>query len=178
MGTMIALLRGVNVGGKTLKMDLARASFEALGLADVRTYIQSGNVLFSVKTAVASLGKKIETQLLEDSGLAVSVILKTPGDLAKAFRANPFLAARGIDLKSLHVTFLAEVPTKSAVARLGAIEAGDDRWRQLGANVYVHCPHGYGTTKLHNAAIERALGVVATTRNWNTVNKLCEMAAE
>lgn len=176
MGTIIALLRGINVGGKVLKMEMARASFEALGLKDVRTYVQSGNVLFSAQSAAASLVKKIESQLFKDSGHKVSVILRAPSDLAKAIRVNPFLSERGIDLKSLHVTFLSDAPAKSALAKLAAIKSGDDRFQYLGTEIYVHCPDGYGRTKLTNNAIEKALGVVATTRNWNTVNKLYELA--
>jgi len=178
MGTMIALLRGINVGGKVLKMELARASFEAIGLTEVRTYVQSGNIIFSSKSSAASLAKKIETQLLKDSGLKVSVILKTPSDLVKSIRVNPFLLERGIDLKTLHVTFLSATPVKGALARLSAIKSGEDRYQHLGTEIYVHCPNGYGRTKLTNNAIEQALDLVATTRNWNTVNKLHEMAAQ
>jgi uncharacterized protein (DUF1697 family) len=124
------------------------------------------------------LAKKIETQLLKDSGLKVSVILKTPSDLVKSIRVNPFLLERGIDLKTLHVTFLSATPVKGALARLSAIKSGEDRYQHLGTEIYVHCPNGYGRTKLTNNAIEQALDLVATTRNWNTVNKLHEMAAQ
>jgi uncharacterized protein (DUF1697 family) len=176
--TVVALLRGINVGGKVLKMDAVRASFEALGFRDVRTYVQSGNVLFAGKSSADAVAKKIAAKLQEDSGLKVSVIVKTGAEVGRIIRMNPFLRERGIDESKLHVSFLADVPTKAALSALSAIKSGSDLCRHSGTEVYVYCPDGYGRTKLSNNVLEKALGVVATTRNWNTVNKLYEMASE
>ena len=178
MPKMIAFLRGINVGGKVLKMDAVRASFESAGLDDVQTYIQSGNVIFTSSKPSSALAKKLENQLLNDSDLAVSVILKSPDDLAKIIKKNPFLVEGGVDLKSLHVTLLAEVASKANLPRLAAIKSGKDRYVVASDVVYVCCPDGYGRTKLNNNAIEKALGVVATTRNWATVGKIIGIAGQ
>ena len=89
---------------------------------------------------------------------------------------NPFLKERGIDVARLHVTFLSDVPAPAGWQALRGIKAGADELRHAGREIYLHCPGGYGKTKLSNNAIEKALGVRATTRNWNTVGKLCAMA--
>lgn len=176
---MIALLRGINVGGKSLKMELVRTSFEAMGFKGVRTYVQSGNVYFATKAHGAALAAKIEAKLRDVSGLDVSVIVRTESEIAAVLAKNPFLKESGIDPTRLYVTFLDQKPTKAALAKLAAVEFGtDDRYAHVGTEIYLHCPKSYGGTKLSNNAIEKALGVVATTRNWKTVNELNRMAAE
>ena len=97
--------------------------------------------------------------------------------MGRVIAANPFLKERGIDLARLHVTFLTAEPAKAGSERLGALRAGRDRFRCIGREIYLHCPNGYGTSKLSNNAIEKALSLRATTRNWNTVNKLYEMCS-
>jgi len=174
---LIALLRGINVGGKTLKMDALRLSLAALGLEDVQTYVQSGNVIFASKGKSAALARKLEARLLDDFGLRVAVILRTAAELGKVLDGNPFLTeSPGIDRSKLHVTFLSQKPTQAGLQKLAAIKAAPDQLRVVGTEIYLHCPNGYGGTKLSNNAIERALALTATTRNWNTVNKLHEMS--
>jgi uncharacterized protein (DUF1697 family) len=176
MTTHIALLRGVNVGGNVLKMDELRAMLGELGFADVATYLQSGNALFRVKGAPGELAAMIERKVSAATRLPVAAIVRTPAQLQRALAANPFLEEAGVEKKALHVTFLAGTAPRAGLAALGRIESGDDRWHASGAEVYLCCPNGYGRTKLNNSAIEKALGVRATTRNWNTVAALCAMA--
>jgi uncharacterized protein (DUF1697 family) len=178
--TYIALLRGINVGGhKIIKMDQLRNAFEELRFEDVATYVQSGNVVFkSMKKTSADLPKKIEAMLLRRFGMAVPVIVRTSEQMDEVVRKNPFLKEGGIDSNQLHVTFLSSLPHKTAVKGLDAIPAGPDRFSCCGQEIYLHCPNGFGGTKLSINAFEKVLSVGATTRNWNTVNKLHEMARD
>jgi uncharacterized protein (DUF1697 family) len=175
---LIAMLRGVNVGGKTVSMERLRESLAASGFQDVRTYIQSGNILFNVPRAVSDLSKRIETAIFADFRLPVTVILRTSAELERVIRCNPFIAQPEIDQSRLHVTFLAKAPARSALKALADIPAGTDQFRHSGKEIYLYCPNGYGKTKLSNNVIERVLATRATTRNWNTVGRLYEISRE
>ncbi len=176
--TYIALLRGINVGGhKIIKMDQLRQAFEELGFENVATYVQSGNVVFkSPKKTSAELSKKIEKMVLSRFSMCVPVILRTAEEIGEILTNNPFLKEHGTDVARLYVTFLSLTPQKAALKGLDAIAAGADRFHYHGQEIYLHCPNGFAGTKLSINAFEKALAVGATTRNWNTVNKLYEMA--
>jgi uncharacterized protein (DUF1697 family) len=176
--TFVALLRGINVGGhKIVKMDALRKAFDGLGCADVATYVQSGNVVFksSAKTS-EDLANKIQAMLLRKFGMSVPVIVRTGEEIGEVAENNPFLKESGIDPDKLHVTFLSHRPRKAAAKGLDAISAGADQFRCCGQEIYLYCPNGFAGTKLSINAFEKVLSVGATTRNWNTVNKLYEMA--
>jgi uncharacterized protein (DUF1697 family) len=98
--------------------------------------------------------------------------------MGAAIHTDPFLQEKGLDPLKLHVTFLSEAPAPAALKKLDTLAAKPDRFRHSGREVYLHCPNGYGSTRLSNNALEKALSVTATTRNWRTVNKLYEMAME
>jgi uncharacterized protein (DUF1697 family) len=176
MPTFVALLRGVNVGRNVLKMERLRALCGELGLANVRTYVQSGNVVFEAGGSSAHWARALEQKLAGESRLAVSVIVRSAADLSKVLGKNPFLRETGIDVARLHVTFLERAPAKPAMKALEILSSSPDQFHHAGTEIYLHCPSGYGKTKLSNAAFERLLGLKATTRNWNTVTKLCAMA--
>src|SRR5262245_22426027 len=176
MTTHIALLRGINVGANTLRMEHLRALFAELGFSDARTYVQTGNVLFTAAGPSTSLAARIEEKLAAEARLPVSVIIRTSTQLRRIIDANPFLQEAGVDAKKLHVTFLASRPSKSALAAPAGVSRGADRWHPAGDAIYLHCPDGYGRTKLNNTVIERLLSTRATTRNWNTVTALYEMS--
>jgi uncharacterized protein (DUF1697 family) len=106
------------------------------------------------------------------------VALRSAGDLEKVVADNPFLKRKGIDVTKLHATFLAKAPVKPALDRLDALAGTRDQYRLSGSELYLNCPINYGETKLSNGAIEKILGVGATTRNWKTVMTLHAMAAE
>jgi uncharacterized protein (DUF1697 family) len=173
MGTHIAMLRGINVGARNkIKMADLEALFVGLGHTAVVTYIQSGNVVFESRSKRASsLASGIEARITRDLGLDVRVLMRTPAELANVLRVNPFLKS-GADPARLHVTFL-DAATARAV---GEYHAGVDEFRVIGREVFLHCPDGYGNTKLNNGFFEKRLQVIATTRNWKTVNKLVELA--
>jgi uncharacterized protein (DUF1697 family) len=174
--TYVALLRGINLGAKKrVSMTDLRALFTSLGAEDVTTYVQSGNVVFKSGEGSAKLAAGIERRIRRDLGLTVTVLLRTKPQLAKVVTGNPF-AKRVKDPTKLHVTFLAETPNRSRVRRLDREHGEPDEFRVVGREVYLHCPNGYGRSKLTNAYFEKELGVAATTRNWKSVTKLAELA--
>ena len=178
MASYIAMLRGINVSGhKIIKMEQLRASLAALRFSNVQTYVQSGNVVFeAANDSAASLSKKIERKILGDFGFSVPIILRTPQEMDKIIQSNPLLKTPAIDLCRLHVTFLSDDAPKSALEQLRPLAAATEQFRIMGREIYLYCPDGYGITKLSNTAIEKKLSVVATTRNWKTVNTLLAMA--
>jgi uncharacterized protein (DUF1697 family) len=172
MTVLVALLRGINVGGRsTLPMPALKASLEALGHSDVVTYIQSGNVVFA--SASKDPGQEIEERIADDFGLSVTVVVRTPAELRRIVKANPFPQVK--EGKKLHVVFLAGKPTKAAADALDPDRSPLDELVLKGRELYVHYPNGQGRSKLTNDWIEKTLGVRGTSRNWNTVLKLVEL---
>ena len=178
MAVYVAMLRGINIGPhKRIKMDRLRESFEELGFEQVKTYIQSGNVVFKTGK-ISGLGKKIEERLLSDFGFSVSVILRTREEMEKVIRGNPLLKEKGVDPSKLHVAFLSDAPAASALEKLQALTLLPDRARFLGKELYLYFPNGVSGSSLWKHPLDRVLSVTATMRNWNTVNQLCEMAQD
>lgn len=175
----VALLRGVNVGGKNkLPMKDLAALFERLGCADVRTYIQSGNVVF---TASAPLARRLPAlaaeAILERFGLTVPVVIRSADELRALVDRSPFLRA-GADPAHLHVMFLADAPGPRLVAALDPDRSPPDEFRVLGRDVHLRCPGGVARSKLTTAWFDRALETTSTARNWNTVLKLIELVGQ
>lgn len=158
--------------------DLA-ALYESLGLANVRTYIQSGNVVFEAANGkTKKLIQDIERAIRKSYGFEVPVLVRTRAEMHATINANPFLKEKDIDSSKLHVSFLERAPEISAVSRFSPSPLGQDRYVIKGADVFLYCPGGYGKTKLSNTFLEKQLGVLATTRNWKTVNELNRMLNE
>jgi uncharacterized protein (DUF1697 family) len=184
MTTFVALLRGINVGGRNrMSMDALRELVTSLGYEDVGTYVQSGNVVFSGTGSPSEAARAIESGIADVLGLDVAVMVRSAPQLARILRDNPY-AGLGADPKTVHVTFLAEPPDDRHRRELEEVAAGsgpdglfgDDRFALLGADVFLFCPGGYGRTKLNNAFFERRAGGEATTRNWRTVTTLAGKA--
>jgi uncharacterized protein (DUF1697 family) len=178
MTTYVALLRGVNLGARN-KVSMAdlRTLIESLGGEYVQTYVQSGNVVFKSRVrSAAKLARDIEQRIGRELGLEIRVVLRTDEQLAKIVAGNPFAASQSEGTK-LHVTFLAEAPKASLTRALEPEAFEPDEFKIKGREVYLHTPKGYGTSKLSNAYFEKQLGVAGTTRNWNTVTKLAELAS-
>src|SRR5258708_26419681 len=180
MPSDISMLRGINVGGhKGLKMEELRKSFEAEGFEQVKTYIQSGNLVFSGgKLSTAVLSRKIEAKILGDFGFSVSVITRTQDEMERTIQNNPFVKDRGIDQTKLHVTFLAEAPAPSALQKMQALIAAPDQSRCAGREIYFYLPNGVSQSSLWKTPWERTLSVVTTMRNWKTVNSLYQMCLD
>jgi uncharacterized protein (DUF1697 family) len=159
-------------------MEHLRELCTALGFRSIETYVQSGNVVFlDGKKSPSSLSKVMSQAILHDFGFQVPVLIKTAKEMKDVIEGNPFLKERGIDRSKLHVTFLSEAPSKSALKKLEELSTGQDRFYVGRREIYLYCPGGYGKTKLSNTAFEKALSVGATTRNWKTVGALFEMAS-
>jgi uncharacterized protein (DUF1697 family) len=174
----VALLRSVNIGGYgRMAMHDLRETFGSLGYDNVVTYIQSGNVLFSTSSrSEDGIVEAIEQRIAHDFGDSPAVLLRNVTDLRRIGSKSPF-AKKGADPARHHVTFLDQAPTKATVKALQLPPSGKDELVVDGREVYVHTPNGYAGTKYTGTFIERRLGVVSTTRNWNTVTKLCELAS-
>ncbi len=178
MGTFVAMLRSINVGGRNkLPMSDLRELMSSLGFEQVSTYVQSGNVVFNGTGAPKAVARAIEERITAELGLDVPVIVRSKRQLESIIEGTPF-AHLDVDPKTRHVTFLAQGPARRAVEQLAALTGkfGTDRFEVRGSEVFLYCPGGYGETKLNNAYLERRLGVTATTRNWRTVVTLAEMA--
>lgn len=170
----VALLRGINVGGKNLlPMKALAGIFAAAGCVEVKTYIQSGNVVFRRlgETDVTGL---IRAEIEKRFGLKVPVIVRAAAELATAIAANPFLKT-GIDPARLHVMFLDDEPTAAMMAGLDAERSRPDEFVVIGREVYLHLPNGAAKTKLTNAYFDAKLRTVGTQRNWRTVMALAGM---
>jgi len=180
MPTYISLLRGINVSGqKKIRMADLRQLYEELDFDNVRSYIQSGNVLFdSAETNGEKLAGKIELKIREAYGFDVVVFVRAAENFRKLIAGNPFVQERNEDQTKLHVTFLKIMPTLSAISALNIPDAGNDEFEPGESEIYFFCPDGYGRTKYSNSFVERKLKTPATTRNWKTVNKLYKMASE
>ena len=177
MKTYVALLRGINLGSqKRVAMADLRGLFEDLGAKDVATYVQSGNVVFKSADGAEQLTRAIERRFRRDLGLSVTVVVLSRAQLTKVLGGNPFARAKTEQAK-LHVTFLAEKPPRAKVGKLDPEAGQPDEFRLVGRQIYLHCPNGYGRSKLTNAYFEKQLGVAATTRNWRTVTKLGELTS-
>ena len=147
------------------------------GAADVKTYVQSGNVVYAAAPKLAaSLPKKVSKALQDEHGLTVPLVTRTAEELAVVAQENPFLAA-GADPKTLHVVFLADEPEKDAVARLDPRRSPGDELVARGRELYLRLPNGVARTKLTNAWLDSTLKTTSTMRNWNTVLALAELAA-
>lgn len=178
MPTYISILRGINVSGKKkiLMADL-KALYEALGFTNVKTYIQSGNVLFETKKKDSdhTIAQSIATAIIEKYNFEVPVMVRTAAYFSETIATNPFLKQEDINTKKLYVTFLAELPSAEHLEKLKGFNDLPNQFEVIGKNVFLCCEK-YGKTKLSNNFFERKLKVTATTRNWRTVNKLYEMA--
>jgi uncharacterized protein (DUF1697 family) len=180
MPIYISLLRGINVGGhKRIKMDQLRKSFEALGFEQVKTYIQSGNVVFKAgKSSPAALSKKIEERIVKDFGFSASVITRTADEISQMITKNPFLKQRGIDPARLHVMFLSEPPAPAALKKLAEVTVAPDQCHCSAQEIYFYLPNGVSKSVLWNSPVDRILAVVTTTRNWKAVNSLHQMCQD
>lgn len=180
MKTYIALLRGINVSGKNMiRMDNLKKIFEDLHLLNVRTYIQSGNVVFQTdRSEPEQLAIDIAIGIKSTTGFEVPVLVLTQQELQKIIVKNPFSGNAARNPTFLHVTFLRSVTQTDKIQEIEAKKEGEEEFRIMGKAVYLYLPHGYGRTKLNNSLFENKLKVHATTRNWNTVQELARMAGD
>jgi uncharacterized protein (DUF1697 family) len=178
MPRYVLLLRGVNVGTKnSLPMADLRAMLSRVGCADVQTYVQSGNAVFTTKLATTALTKKIEAALAQYMGRPIATTLRTRDELAAVVDANPF-GAVATNPSHFCVTFLSGPPSESALAPLHEATRAPERFHAAGREIYSWHPNGQGRSPLAQALSKLRVPGSVTTRNWNTVQKLLAMVGD
>ena len=180
MPVYIALLRGINIGPhKRMKMEKLRASCEALGFAGVKTYIQSGNVIFKApKLSPQTLSKKLGECIVKDFGFSSEIISRTREEMKAIVDGNPFMKERGIDPTKLHVVFLSQPASAAALKKLQDLTIAPDRVSHGDKEIYFYFPNGVSGSSLWKHPLDRVMGVAGTMRNWKTVTTLYQMAME
>jgi len=172
---LVVLLRAVNVWGNLcLPMKELVEIVASAGGSDVRTYIQSGNVV-CVAPDAAALGAGVAAGIEARFGFAAPVVVRTRTEWEGVLRANPF-PAPGVPSEQVYVAFLAEVPAPERAARLDPERSPGDRFALVGRDVYLHLATGGAETRLTNVWLDRTLATVSTARNWRTVLALAELA--
>ncbi len=172
----VALLRGINVGGKNkLPMKDLADIFVDTGCANVATYIQSGNVIFEGSAALAKkVAAGVRAEIKRRFSLTIPVVLRSGEELREVVSSNPFLSA-GADPEHLHVAFLSDEPSADRVAAIDADRSPGDAFRVHSRDVFLHLPNGVAKTKLTNAFFDSKLATTSTVRNWRTILKLVEL---
>jgi uncharacterized protein (DUF1697 family) len=179
MTTQIALLRAINVGGRTrLAMADLKKAFAALGHEDARTILQTGNVIFRSKVAAGKLERQLEEALDDTVGLKTALILRTAAQWEALIAANPYPDFAKNDPSHLLVMPLKEKPAAGALDALRAAIRGRETVELMGRDLYITYPDGIGRSRLTNALIEKTLGARGTGRNWRTVLKIAEAARD
>jgi uncharacterized protein (DUF1697 family) len=180
MTVHIALLRAVNVGGRSVPMADLRAMLTELGCANPRTLLQSGNAVFTAAAKMSSetLEDKLAAAARRRFGFDIAFMLRTETQWNAIIAANPFPDAARDEPAHLVVMALKGAPPAAAIKALRGGYAGPEAIHVAGRDAYLVYPDGIGKSKLTNALIERRLGVAGTARNWNTVRKLAALAAE
>jgi uncharacterized protein (DUF1697 family) len=173
--TYIALLRGINVGGKMLKMADLKEAVAGLGFEDARTYLQSGNMVFKTKKASnAELAEQIAAAIKTHRAMEVKIMVRNVREWDRVISDNPYPQAEEKP-KTVHAFVLDDQPAEERIAILKTKDAGSEEWEIIGDALYLHTPDGFGKSVLGNL-VERTLKVPMTARNWNTVKALKELA--
>jgi uncharacterized protein (DUF1697 family) len=174
----VLLLRGVNVGAHNrIAMGELRQMLGANGLADPRTYLQSGNVVVGSDASPEELARECERRIGERFGLNIAVLARTRDELAEVVRCNP-LADVAFEPKRYQVSFCSAEPDPALVERLAALAVGRERFVAVGRELYAWHPDGVARSRLWAELAGRKLGFNATARNWATVTTLLEMATD
>ena len=176
MTVQVALLRGINVGGKNpLAMAELRRIASDHGCGDVSTYIQSGNLVFTSSRDPDRLAAELHAVILDETGLDSAVAVRTQQELADAVAANPFAGVEVVAAQ-LHVTFLTNGSDAPRLDEIDAERFLPERVAIVGREVFLHLPDGIGRSRLAADLARPRHRIDGTTRNWRTVTKLVELA--
>ncbi len=171
----VAFLRAINVGGRTVKMEVLRQLFETLGLLNVETFIASGNVIFDVLPGnTAELERKIETHLRQSLGFEVATFIRSAAELFQIVGYQAFSPAALEQSTAYNIAFLASSPTETAIQKLMTLRTEIDDFHVHGREVYWLCRKKQSESTFSNAVLEKTLGMASTLRGMNTVQKLVE----
>lgn len=178
MSVMVAMLRGINLAKhRRIRMEDLRALYGSLDLSDVRTLVQSGNVVFrTAERDPERLTARLEKAFVRKFGFHSDHILRTIPDMRGVIAANPFATRKNLEPSKLLVTFLGGDPGEAARRKVRAIQVEPEELHIIGREMYVYFHNGMGRSKLPFAALDRALGITGTSRNWNSVTKLLALA--
>ncbi len=170
----VVLLRGINVAGKNrIKMIDLKSMFESLNFKNVKTYIQSGNVVFDYEiTDIIKLTNSIEVKITNTFGFFVKVIVRNEQEFRSIINNNPYVNDPNIELDKLHVVLMSDIPDPKLVLSLDIKKEDNEKFLINSREIYLYCPNGYGKTKLNNAMFEKKLNIACTTRNWKTMNNI------
>jgi uncharacterized protein (DUF1697 family) len=174
----VVLLRGINLGARNrIAMPELRELLTNAGLQDVRTYLQSGNVVLSSDASAAQLARECERQIAKGFGLAIPAVVRTRDELAKVVQRNP-LGELAVEPKRYQVSFCSTKPDPDVLRKLADRALGGERFVAVGRELYAWHPNGVARSKLWAQLAGKGLGVTATARNWTTVTKLLELAEQ
>lgn len=171
--TYFAFLKGVNVSGhRIIKMAELKAMFESMGFKNVRTFIQSGNVVFESSAKADGIKKKIEAGLAKSLGYSLNVIIRSKDEMEKIVKDYPFSKIKEHDECKINIGYLDSIPDKAAIKELESINNDDEMFLVKGNNLYHLCRKSFQDSLLGKNIVEKTLKVVCTVRNWNTTNKI------
>lgn len=177
MNIYIALLRGINVGGNhMIKMSELKSMMESIGVSRVKTYIQSGNIIFESVEGAKDLQQKIEEEIKLEFGFSISVIIRTSEELNRVIKNCPFREDTLTEGEGVHVSFLSKAPSEEKINLLMKSSSDKEELHIQGKDMYLLIRQGVKNSKLFTNL--HKLGIPATVRNWRTVNKLAAMANE
>jgi uncharacterized protein (DUF1697 family) len=176
MAPLVVLLRGINIGSRNrISMPDLRKALEEAGYDDVRTYLQSGNVVLTSTASAKNVARECERLIADRFGLEIAVVARTRSELAKVVDRNP-LERVAKDPKRYQVSFLETKPAAKVVRELEEVAADREEVVSIGREIYAWHPAGVARSKLWAKLAGKNLGVTATARNWTTVAKLLELA--
>jgi uncharacterized protein (DUF1697 family) len=179
MKTYISFLRGVNMTGHNpIKMTDLSALYKELGFTDAKTYIQSGNVIFSSEdeSGLSDIAIRIEKAIYERFTHTVPVMIRTIEEVRSIISVNPFLDEENFEPSKMAVIFLCEKATEDQINKVVNIDYPPDKYKISGKEIFIYCPNGFGRTKLYTNFFEKKMGVTGTARNWKTITTILNIA--
>jgi len=167
-------------GHNSIKMTDLVSLYHNLGFTDAKTFIQSGNVIFSNKSdkTESSISATIEKEIRDKFNYTVPVMIRTTRELSALFSVNPFLVEIKFDPAKMAVIFLHEEPSADQIKKIKDIDYPPDKFKIIGREIFIFCPNGFGRTKLYTNFFEKKMGVIGTARNWKTITTLLAMAGK
>ena len=178
MTTYISMLRGVNVSGyNVIKMNEFYKLYSDLGYSNIKTYIQSGNIIFqTVNTLPTYLEKIISEKIKEMFGLNINVFVFETDEYKRIIDNNPFISEQTKDIACQYISFLSSEPLVENLEKIRQKLSTNEELIIHGKTLYLYYPNGYSNSKINNNIIETKLNVISSTRNWRTCIKLLEIA--
>ena len=165
-------------GHNPIRMVELASLFKDLGLNDVQTYIQSGNVIFKSNNNEGELREKIEKGISARFGYDIAAMIRTVDELEALFLSNPYLKEDDFNPAKMAVIFLREPVTDFQSSKVSTVSYPPDKFQISGREIFIYCPNGFGRTKLYTNFFENKMGVTGTARNWKTISTIREIAGK